>query len=72
MNDDLRKALSKTEARTERYDTMMIANAWVALARAEPNVSLTTHKGLAIVVGRVPHNIRVKYLVTTAGWRKQK
>ena len=71
MSEDLRTALEKLEARHRAYDTMVIADAWVAMAKQEHEKPLVTAKGMAIQVRRVPQGNRVEYLVMTTGWRKK-
>ena len=62
MREKLLAGLTNVEARQARYDDRKIADAWVALAAANPKEEITTNKGLRLVVSRaaVQHN-RVQY-----------
>ena len=72
MTEDLSKLLTQSlpalEVRRALFDDLAIGRAWVGLTKAEPKLTLTTSKGLAIEVERRPTGpMKLEYTVAVAG-----
>ena len=72
MTEDLKNLLTQSlagiEARRELFDDLAIGKALVEIAKAEPRLTLTTSKGLAIEVERRPTGpMKLEYDVHIAG-----